>query len=133
MPAGRRERGELANEVLAALSVADRPLTPAEVLAELGGDLAYTTVLTTLTRLHEKGLVEREAAGRAHAYRPADRAELAARRMRQVLEASGSGGVRQVALARFVDQLDPAELPLLAQLLAEAERTGAAVDGDEHG
>ena len=56
-PPVRRERGELANEVVAAVTGADRPLTPAEVQAELGDDLAYTTVMTTLSRLHDKGPV----------------------------------------------------------------------------
>jgi predicted transcriptional regulator len=115
--AGRRERGALANEVLAALAATDSPLTPAQVLAELGDDLAYTTVMTTLTRLHEKGVVTRERVGRAFAYAPADIATVTARRMRQVLD---SGEDREVVLARFLDELGPEERPLLARLLREA-------------
>ena len=49
--------------MLACLAAAGRPLAPAEVLAELGGGLAYTTVMTTLSRLHAKGAVSREPAG----------------------------------------------------------------------
>jgi predicted transcriptional regulator len=115
--AGRRERGELANEVLATLAAADAPLTPAQVLVELGDDLAYTTVMTTLTRLHEKGVVTRERVGRAFAYAPADTATVTARRMRQVLD---SGEDREVVLARFLDELGPDERPVLARLLREA-------------
>jgi predicted transcriptional regulator len=33
-------------------------------------DIAYTTLMTTLDRLHRKGMLEREADGRAFAYRP---------------------------------------------------------------
>jgi len=32
--------------------------------------VAYTTLMTTLDRLHRKGVLEREKAGRAFAYRP---------------------------------------------------------------
>lgn len=115
----RRERGELANEVLATLAAADAPLTPAQVLAELGSELAYTTVMTTLTRLNEKGVVTRERVGRAFAYAPADTATVTARRMRQVLD---TGEDREVVLARFLDELSPDEVPVLARLLRDAER-----------
>ncbi|MDQ1599819.1 MAG: hypothetical protein QOD68_1293 [Actinomycetota bacterium] len=117
-PPARRERGELANEVVAAVTGADRPLTPAEVLTELGGDLAYTTVMTTLARLQEKGVLTRERVGRAFAYAPADSAAVTARRMRDVLN---TGDDREVVLARFLDELHPDEVPLLARLLHEAE------------
>ena len=33
-------------------------------------DIAYTTLMTTLDRLHRKGVLDRVAAGRAFAYRP---------------------------------------------------------------
>jgi predicted transcriptional regulator len=115
----RRERGELANEVLAALAAADAPLIPAQVLAELRGDLAYTTVMTTLVRLHEKGAVTRERAGRAYAYAPADTAIVTARRMHRVLD---SGEDRETVLARFLDELGPDEVPVLARLLRDADR-----------
>jgi predicted transcriptional regulator len=114
----RRERGDLENEVLAALAAAGRPLTPGEVLAALDRDLAYTTVMTTLSRLHAKDAVTRERSGRAYAYAPADTATAAARRMRRLLD---GGDDRTVVLARFLDELDPADVPVLQRLLARAE------------
>ena len=57
-----RDRGALENDVLAALTVG--PMTPRQMLDHLGGDLAYTTVMTTLARLHRKGAATREAIGR---------------------------------------------------------------------
>lgn len=114
----RRERGALENEVLASVGAADRPLTPGEVLAELGDDLAYTTVMTTLARLHAKGALTRERAGKAYAYALADRATVTARRMRRMLD---HGADREVVLARFLDELDPADVPVLQRLLDEAE------------
>jgi predicted transcriptional regulator len=114
----RRERGDLENEVLAALAAAGRPLTPGEVLSALERDLAYTTVMTTLSRLHAKDAVTRERAGRAYAYAPADTATAAARRMRRLLD---GGDDRTVVLARFLDELDPSDVPVLQRLLTQAE------------
>jgi predicted transcriptional regulator len=115
----RRERGDLENEVLAVLAVAGVPLTPAAVQAALDGDLAYTTVMTTLSRLYEKDAVTRQRAGRAYAYSSADESTVAARRMRRVLDA---GHDRTGVLARFLGELDPDDVPVLQRLLAEAEQ-----------
>src|SRR3954447_5472656 len=105
--AGGRRRGALEQEVLACLGAAGRPLTAGEVLAELGGDLAYTTVMTTLSRLHEKGAPTRRHAGSAHAYRlRADggsaRSLAVGQRRRRILEA---GDDRAGVLAHFVADL----------------------------
>lgn len=116
---GRRDRGGLENEVLAVLAVAQEPLTPAQVQAALGRDLAYTTVMTTLSRLHDKDAVTRRRAGRAYAYSCADESTVAARRMRRVLDA---GADRTGVLARFLGELDADDVPVLQRLLAEAER-----------
>ena len=116
-PERRRPAGALEAEVLATLWAADRPLTPAQVRQGLGDELAYTTVMTALTRLHEKGSVDREKVGRAFAYAPVlDEAGTAAARMRELL---GSGGGREAVLARFVGSLSIEEERFLAELLAE--------------
>jgi predicted transcriptional regulator len=113
----RRPAGGLEAEVLAALWAADGPLTPGEVQQELGGGLAYTTVMTALSRLHEKGAVDRRRSGRAYAYRPVlDQAGIAAARMRDVLDA---GTDREAVLARFVGSLPEEDERLLADLLRQ--------------
>jgi predicted transcriptional regulator len=114
-----RPRGALEREVLACLAAAGRPLTAGEVLADLGGGLAYTTVMTTLTRLHGKGALTREPSGRAYAYSltgslEAIPASLTAGRMRRLLDA---GEDRAGVLARFVADLSPDDERLLTQLL----------------
>lgn len=119
--AGRRPRGALEGEVLSTLQAADRALTVAEVVQRVGGGLAYTTVMTILARLHEKGTVQREPAGRAYAYRPvADEAGLTARRMRRLLDA---GPDRDTVLARFVDDLSDDDERALRRLLEGADET----------
>lgn len=115
----RRLAGELESAVLAALWAAGEPLTPAQVLEALDADLAYTTVMTTLVRLHEKGSVRRERVGRAYAYEPApDAAEAAAAQMRRVLDRGDHASV----LASFVGTLDDADERTLTDLLRSRRR-----------
>jgi predicted transcriptional regulator len=112
----RRDRGALENEVLAAL--ASGPMTPREVRRHLGEELAYTTVMTTLARLHEKGAATRESAGRTFTYQLADGASVQARTMRRALDA---GLDREQVLARFLDELGPDDVPVLRRLLRQAK------------
>jgi predicted transcriptional regulator len=41
-----------------------------DVQAAFSGTLAYTTLMTTLDRLHRKGVLDRRKAGRAYVYTP---------------------------------------------------------------
>ena len=66
----RRRFGELEAAVLAALWASPEPMSPASVQEAIGGDLAYTTVMTILVRLQAKGVIERSKVGRAYRYRP---------------------------------------------------------------
>jgi predicted transcriptional regulator len=97
-------------------------MSPGEVRAELGDQLAYTTVMTTLSRLHAKGAVSRAPAGRGFAYElrggPADaQASMTARRMLALLQ---GGGDRAGVLSRFVADLSPEDEQLLSDLLADS-------------
>jgi predicted transcriptional regulator len=115
--AGRRAAGELEGAVLAVLQAAGSPLSPGQVRDRLGGDLAYTTVVTILSRLHAKSVLERRKAGRAFVYQPvADEPGLAARRMARVLDAEPD---REAVLARFVSGLSNADEELLRRMLGE--------------
>ncbi|MFE4060782.1 BlaI/MecI/CopY family transcriptional regulator [Streptomyces sp. NPDC059096] len=112
----RRGQGELEAQVLAALRRAPGPVTAAWVQERLGGNLAYTTVMTILTRLQAKRAVTRERAGRSFEWRAAsDEAGLAALRMRKVLDGETD---REAVLARFVTALAPDDERLLRDLLA---------------
>jgi predicted transcriptional regulator len=118
--------GELEGEVLDVLWSAGDWLTGREIGERLGErGRAYTTVLTVLARLVDKGLVERSASPdgteRAHRFRAAgDPDELTARAIRSLLAASRDP---RAALARFVEDLDdPALLAGLAEVLAPHRR-----------
>src|SRR4029453_15017634 len=122
----RRAFGELEGQVLAALWAADRPLVPAEALDAVGGDLAYTTVMTILVRLHAKGLIERHKAGRAYAYRPVvAETEVVAGQVRKLLD---RGHDRTAVLQGLLDGLSADDGDLLRELLTRA--TGRRADGD---
>jgi predicted transcriptional regulator len=111
----RRAAGELESAVLGVLHAAGIPLSPGAVRERLGGDLAYTTVVTILSRLHAKGVLERARAGRAYLYAPvADEPGLAARRMATVLAGEPD---RETVLARFVSGLSESDEQLLRRML----------------
>ncbi|PJE99651.1 CopY family transcriptional regulator [Streptomyces carminius] len=117
--ARRRGQGELEVQVLSALGEAPGPVDTAWVRERLGGDLAYTTVITILTRLLAKGAVVREKSGRSFLWSPtADEAGLAALRMRRVLDGESD---REAVLASFVTSLPPGDERLLRELLERAE------------
>jgi predicted transcriptional regulator len=82
--------------------------TVSEVLDELRDELAYTTVLTILRRLEEKGHVRHHAEGKAHRYLPLIRRE----------EAQDSA-LQRMTRKLFLDS--PALL--MSRLLSEGELT----------
>jgi predicted transcriptional regulator len=107
----------LERSVMEVLWGADTALTPAEVRERLRPDhsVAYTTVMTVLTRLWRKKMATRRREGRAFAYRPAeDREAFTARRMEEIL---GSSGDRSLALSHFLEALSDDERDHLREIL----------------
>ena len=121
-PMGRRAPGTLESEVMGLLWGRAEPLTAADVQSAIGGDLAYNTVQTILTRLHEKNLVQRRKAGRGHVYWPVeDAATAAATRMRAAFADLPD---RQAVLQQFAASLDETDAATLRTLLAQTQRRG---------
>jgi predicted transcriptional regulator len=113
----RLASGELEWRVLEILWQRDEWMTPAEVhaLIRRSPPLAYTTVMTVLVRLHDKGMVTRRREGRGFVYSTvATRDEWTAQRMSEVL---ASAGDRDAALGHFVGELDRVELDRLRAIL----------------
>jgi predicted transcriptional regulator len=97
-------------------------MTAAQVRAKLGDTLAYTTVMTVLARIADKGQAVRRRQGRAHIYTPVrDEAEVTALQMRRLLE---SGDNRAAVLARFIGVLSAEDEALLADMLTQPDREG---------
>ena len=98
-------------------------------------DAAYTTVMTTLERLHRKGLLDRTRHGRAFRYRPScSRDDLTSAEVRHSIERvldSGPGGWRPV-LSTFVDTVgdrDREALDELERLIRERRQLDGRKDG----
>jgi predicted transcriptional regulator len=107
--------GELEAAVLDVFWDAQGPLTVRAVLDQISGrQLAYTTVLTVVDRLHRKGVLAREPQGRAFLYAPViTREEKAATTISEAL----SGVDRGLALSHFIQGASEADITLLRSLL----------------
>jgi predicted transcriptional regulator len=111
--------GPLEAEVMQIVWAADRPVTVRELLEEINrgreSQLAYTTIMTVMSRLVDKGALSRTKQGRGYLYEAAagDAAEIA---VRNVMRDYGDA-----AMAHFVDEAraDPKALRRLQKLLAE--------------
>lgn len=123
----RTSLGDLEQAIMDVLWSADSAagLTVREVLDGLTGrTLAYTTVMTVLTRLEAKGVTTRERDGRAWRYRPARaREELTAQAMRSPLD-SLSSQERQAAILHFLAEATPDDLAVVREAMAEVEAQG---------
>ncbi len=103
----------------------EHPISVRVACDRLGGKQAYTTIMTTLDRLHKKRLLRRHKDGNAFLYEPAiDRAEY----QRRVVEAALTPLMEQGAtpvLAAFVEiaaDLDESNLTELQRLIASHRR-----------
>lgn len=113
----KRKQGELEAAVLGCLW--DRPegLTSQQILALLGDDdLAITTVLTVLSRLSDKGLVEREqASGRTFLFKATQSREqhTAAMLLAAMQDAENPG----LVFSHFTSQLSKTQIESLRKAL----------------
>ena len=117
MGQAKLQMGELEGMVMDVLWDQRGWLTPGETHELLAGrrTLAYTTVMTILVRLWQKGRLERQRDGRAFAYRAIrSREEHVAAGMRDLLARVGD---RPAALAHFVETLAPGDRDQLRRVL----------------
>lgn len=117
----RLSTGELERRILEALGSGDAGMTPREVHEIIGAEreLAYTTVMTILVRLWQKGLATRERDGRAFRYSPSTSVDaLTADRMRQLL---GTAANSDAALTHFVRNLGTKDRAQLRKLLGRGQ------------
>jgi predicted transcriptional regulator len=117
--------GPLEIQVLDVLWAQSQPATVRDVLPAFPA-LAYTTLMTTMDRLHRKGLLEREAQGRAFAYRCCcTREELVARvATDQLVSILPDAGSSRPILSMLVEAVGRKDASLLDELeaLIRAER-----------
>lgn len=95
-------------------------LTVRQVSEALDAGLAYTTVMTLLTRLHRKGFLERQLEGRAWTYRPVmSQSQHAASAMTAALHDSDD---HAEALFHYVERLTSEEQQQLRRKLEDGDR-----------
>lgn len=107
--------------------------TVAEVRDELHDSFAYTTVLTVLRTLEEKGYVGHDAEGRTHRYFPLVEQEAAGRTaLARVLDKMFDGSP-ELLLSHFVSdqKLDATKLRALRKLLDERLAGKGKAGGDK--
>ena len=95
--------------------------TVAEVRDDLPDELAYTTVLTVLRTLEEKGFVDHVEEGKAHRYRPLVARDKAGRSALKRLVRKVFRGSPEMLLTQLVSdrKLTPQELKRMRRLLDE--------------
>jgi predicted transcriptional regulator len=123
MSAGREHHetglGPLEGEVMGYIWAAGGPVTVRQLVERVNQrrrkPLAYTTVMTVMSRLAEKGALSRRPQGRGYVYE-ATAADSAGLAVRGVLRDFGDA-----AMAQFVEEArsDPELLKRLQRLLAE--------------
>lgn len=88
-------------------------------------ELAYTTVLTVLSRLHQKGLLVRRKEGRAHLYSAASPHEEVSAPILESVVRSLFGGSRSRAVAHLLrgeEEIPDEELERLEELIRERRK-----------
>lgn len=88
-------------------------------------DIAYTTVMTVMTRLADKGLLARRQQGRAYIYEPVKTRDHFCKDVLSSVMAGLFGDAKKPVFAHFVESLgedDVAELDMLADLIEEKRR-----------
>jgi len=119
----RLASGELEALIMRVLWDDEGWLSPADVVARLEREhpMAYTTAMTILVRLWNKGMVERRPSGRGFAYHPVmTRDEWTAERMHEVLETATSS---PAAFNHFVASLDARQLAQLRKAVRPRRRS----------
>lgn len=114
----RRSNGELENAVLTALWENGEPMSVAELQAGVSAPKpAYTTMMTVLTRMEDKGLISRERVSRSLMISPVrSQAVTAASEMSRTLH--GSADSHEVLMS-FVGSLDDDEIEVLRSYVSD--------------
>jgi len=128
--------GTLEAQVMEVIWDASEPVAVEDVRSALevqGKESAYTTIMTTMSRLFDKGLLEREQRGRAYFYWPAlSRSELYRSVTRRVIDGL-LASFTEPAISYFVEAVrdgHPEQLDQLAEIIDEhRRRRGGPAEG----
>ncbi|HUR06652.1 MAG TPA: BlaI/MecI/CopY family transcriptional regulator [Nonomuraea sp.] len=94
-------------------------------LADANRELAYTTVMTVMSRLADKGLLEKQKGGQAYVYRPASTREEFTKRTVGTVLSELLDDFTAPAMSQFVElvgEQDDAVIEALAKAIEEKRR-----------
>nr|WP_277349088.1 BlaI/MecI/CopY family transcriptional regulator [Streptomyces sp. HNM0575] len=123
--------GELEDTVMTRVWRWNRPVTVREVLEDLRDDrsIAYTTVMTVMDNLHQKGWLRRRQEGRAYRYEPVStRAAYSAALMNEAWASSDNAAA---ALVEFFGRMTPEQLDAVRDALRVVQLNDVHVDVPE--
>ncbi|MCH6161843.1 BlaI/MecI/CopY family transcriptional regulator [Streptomyces marispadix] len=126
-----RPLGELEDTVMTRVWRWNRPVTVREVLEDLRDDrsIAYTTVMTVMDNLHQKGWLRRRQEGRAYRYEPVStRAAYSAALMNEAWASSDNAAA---ALVEFFGRMTPEQLDAVRDALRVVQLNDVHVDVPE--
>ncbi|MEV4973463.1 BlaI/MecI/CopY family transcriptional regulator [Streptomyces scopuliridis] len=126
-----RQLGDLEDAVMTRVWQWNRPVTVREVLEDLQQErsIAYTTVMTVMDNLHQKGWVRREVEGRAYRYTAVStRAAYAAALMNEAWSKSDNPAA---ALVAFFGMMSPEQRESLEDAVRLVRRDRPEGDGTE--
>jgi BlaI family transcriptional regulator, penicillinase repressor len=120
--------GDLELQILNVLWERGGASTVREVLDALPGSPKpmYTTVLTMMRLMHEKGYLDRSEKGRAHVYSARLREQRIKRSLVRTLIDTAFRGSAEALLVRLLEEekLSQAELTRIKEMIEEQERKG---------
>ncbi|MFE3448894.1 BlaI/MecI/CopY family transcriptional regulator [Nonomuraea sp. NPDC059194] len=112
-----RALGDLEATIMDRMWSYHRPASVRDVLEDLRREreIAYTTVMTVMDKLHKKGLLRRQPVGKAYVYETVTSKEAyTAGLMRETLASSGN---QAATLVHFLERLTPEESAALESAL----------------
>ena len=113
----KRSFGELETTILRLFVEMKRPLSVNNVVAQLGEKNAYTTIMTVLSRLYEKGVLKRSKMGRSYLY-SMKKAPLLKRLKSKLMGARPS----EVFSYFLEEKIDPNELEAIEKVIKEYKK-----------
>lgn len=97
--------GPLEEQVMNVLWEAKKPLKPQEVLEKLGGDHAYTTIMTVLKRMSDKKILNRKMCGKAFEYCPCLERDVFVKKNLSAIYGNLVNDFGGLAISQFVDEI----------------------------
>lgn len=119
--------GDLESDIMEIIWHSPAPISVRDVTEKLQHKrkIAYTTVMTVMGRLVEKGLLKRKNLGRSYLYQPAySKDKFLTRVSRQIIKnlITSFGNAAVAHFAQEVEKLTPDKRKKLAKLLKEAKK-----------